>query len=98
MGSKKIRTKEEDVSARDQFKEILDIVGGAENIKEVKRDSKILNISLKDFGNSNLVPLQDLSDIKEIAFDPNKSEEFEIVFRGNLAEIYNNLFRSVLVK
>lgn len=84
------------MSARDQFKEILDIVGGAENIKEVNRDSKILNVSLKDFGKSNLVPLQDLSDIKEIAFDPNKSEEFEIVFRGNLAEIYNNLFRSVL--
>lgn len=86
------------MSARNQFKEILDIVGGAENIKEVKRDSKILNVSLKDFGNSNLVPLQDLSDIKEIVFDPNKSEEFEIVFRGNLAEIYNNLFRSVLTK
>ena len=84
------------MSARDQFKVILEKVGGAENIKEVNRDSKILNVSLKDFGKSNLVPLQDLSDIKEIAFDPNKSEEFEIVFRGNLAEIYNNLFRSVL--
>lgn len=98
MGSKKIRIKEEDVSARDQFKEILEIVGGAENVKEVKRNSKTLNVALKDFGENNLVPLQDLSDIKEIAFDPNKSEEFEIVFRGNLAEIYNNLFKSVLIK
>lgn len=86
------------MSARNQFKEILDIVGGVENIKEVKMDSKTLNVSLKDFGESNLMPLQDLSDIKEIAFDPNKLEEFEIVFRGNLAEIYDNLFRSVLTK
>lgn len=98
MGRKITVIKEEDVSARDQFKEILDIVGGAENIKEVKRDSKILNVSLKDFGNSNLVPLQDLSDIKEIAFNSDKSKEFEIVFRGNLAEIYNNLFKSALIK
>lgn len=86
------------MSARDQFKEILEIVGGAENIKEVKMDSKTLNVTLKDFGESNLIPLQDLSDIKEIAFNPDKSEEFEIVFRGNLAEIYNNLFNSVLIK
>lgn len=86
------------MSARNQFKIILDIVGGAENIKEVKRNSKTLNVSLKDFGGSNLVPLQNLSDVKEIAFDPNKSEEFEIVFRGNLAEIYDNLFRNVLTR
>ena len=86
------------MSARNQFKEILEIVGGIENIKEVKRDSKILNVTLKDFGKSNLMPLQDLPDVKEIAFNPDMSEEFEIVFRGNLAEIYDNLFRSVLTK
>lgn len=96
MGRKTIRIKEEDVSARDQFKEILEIVGGAENIKEVKRNSKTLNVALKDFSNSNLVSLQDLSDVKEIAFNPGKLEEFEIVFKGNLAEIYDNLFRGVM--
>lgn len=93
---RKIDIKEKDMSARDQFKEILEKVGGVENIKEVRRNSNAINVTLKDLGNSNLSPLQDLTDIKEVVFDPDRPEEFKIVFIANLAEIYDNLFKRVL--
>lgn len=84
------------MSARDQFREILNKIGGKDNIKEVERNLNTINVTIKDFGDSNLMPLQDLPDIEEIAFNPGKLEEFEIVFKGNLAEIYENLFRGVM--